>query len=306
MKNYILFVFILTIFNMIGYSQSYREAYRADMCDCVTERTQGDYRALQKSYNDCIKELLPEYAPRIDASITEDDPRVKVQKGLLQRTALNINFQIELINTCESYFTMIQNGREEKLRREKFDGATIKKINEDIALYPNYGSYLRRAKALIAKGDYDAAITDLKKSLELQPQYNRDAYHYLGWAYEKKEEYKAAAEAYSQMRFDIKYDQESISLQTIAMHKAGSDIYITSDDFKDNRPFNNSKNTTDAIKPTKDKKANSSSVNLEEAETSSRRSKRGTSTQRIPTTTKKSPSKEKLKKLFEIDGDDGK
>lgn len=106
---------------------------------------------------------------------------------------------------------------------------TIQELNEAIRLNPeDPKSYYRRGNARYAKGDYDRAIADYTKALQLDPAYAK-AYIYRieraidhlrirGYQYAKKGEYELAIKDFNGI---IKLDEEKVSDGTL--------IYISVD-----------------------------------------------------------------------------
>jgi len=62
----------------------------------------------------------------------------------------------------------------------------------------NFVTYLKRGKAWLGKGDYDKAISDFNKAIELDPTY-ADAYYWRGYAYLKQRKWQKAVENFDQV-----------------------------------------------------------------------------------------------------------
>jgi len=84
----------------------------------------------------------------------------------------------------------------EHYEKGDFDRA-IENYNRAIELDPNYDkAYYNRGLAYACKEDYDRAIADINKVIELKPDF-AEAYHVLGLAYEYKSLPDQAIEAYN-------------------------------------------------------------------------------------------------------------
>lgn len=97
---------------------------------------------------------------------------------------------------AEDFWDFYEQG-EFALRVEKWQTA-IALFTKSIEDNPKfYVAYHNRAIAYSKMGEYDKSIEDLKKAVELNPDYP-DAYGLLGVVYEIKKDYPAALKAYQE------------------------------------------------------------------------------------------------------------
>lgn len=302
-KAFLLFVFI--VFGVAtSFCQSYKDAFRADICNCISDQENVTYKSLKNLYSKCLRENMPKYATQIDASIPDTTMTVKMQLGQLKRQALIINYEIELLNTCEVYFEIVEKGREDQLGTVQYDDRKMKRYNETIAMTPNSYTLVQRGVSYLAQGNYTDAISDYKAALEINPNFYQ-AYLYWGWTLEKQNKYTEAAAMYRRMK-STRYDVLSMTLQTIAMYKAGSNVYLTDDNLWYNTSTTNeipssrrqSSSITEQDISRRSRAQDSSSRGL-----SPRNSKRKQPPKKASPT--KKPKTEKIRNLFDLDGDDG-
>jgi len=90
-------------------------------------------------------------------------------------------------------------------KRGDYDRA-IEDYSKAIELDPKYAAaYNARGLAYVNKGDYDRAIEDYNKAVELEPKY-ANAYYNRGWAYYNKGNYYRAIADYTKaIELDSKY-----------------------------------------------------------------------------------------------------
>ena len=94
-------------------AQSYKTAFRADMCSCLKEESLKR-QLTENAFKACLIETLPTYATQIDAQIIEEDANKKYYLGQLARKDLLVAMKSELIYTCEVYYKHLDYKRTSK------------------------------------------------------------------------------------------------------------------------------------------------------------------------------------------------
>lgn len=228
MKTYIAFL-ILSAGLLSVNAQTYKSAFRADMCDCL--ETESLKRTLtENAFKTCLRETLPKYAEKIDASIVEADPNKKFQLGQIARKDLLVSMYAELIYTCDVYYKHIDFKRNSTklIARENAQESTLSKYNEMVALTPNAMAYFMRADIHFKLGNIKEAEDDINKSLSLNPNKDnvmstRNELMLLAWVYEEQERYREAVAIYDKVYFgDL--DTQVAQLRALANKKAGGSI----------------------------------------------------------------------------------
>ncbi|WP_178989059.1 tetratricopeptide repeat protein [Winogradskyella schleiferi] len=206
MKHTITVLMTLTIFSIVN-AQSYKSAFRTDICACLEEeslkRTLTD-----NGFKACLQETLPKYATQIDAQIVEEDIDKKFYKGQLARKDLLVAMQTELIYSCDVYYEHIYFIRNSKklIARENTKESDLEKYDQMVALRPNAMAYFMRAKVQFNLGNIKETEADINKSLELNANKNnakstRHELLLLAWVYEEQERYAEAIALYDKIYF---------------------------------------------------------------------------------------------------------
>ncbi len=274
-------------------SQTYKNAFKSDMCDCI--ETEILKRKFNKSvYNKCFKEILPKYATLIDEEIVEEDLTQKYYKGQVARKDLVVALQYELVYSCDSYFKYLEGERISKklIARENAKESDLKRYNQQVALTPNALSYFMRAQLYFKLGKLNEAESDINKSLSVNPSKDnirstRKELMVLAWIYEEQERFNEAILLYDKIYIGD-YDMQVAMLRALADKKSGSAVYTISKD-----------NKTEINKEVKvisrGRETSTVSVLSEAAETTSK-SNNKTTTQ----TTKKDKDASSLRKLLKL------
>ena len=228
MKIYITFLISYLWFLSVN-AQSYKSAFRADMCDCL--ETESLKRTLtENAFKACLRETLPKYAKQIDAQIVEEDINQKFYKGQLARKDLLVAMQSELIYSCDVYYEHIYFKRNSKklIARENAKESDLEKYNQMVALTPNAMAHFMRAKVQFNLGNIKETEADLNKSLELNPnrenaKATRHELLLLACVYEEQERFAEAIAIYDKIYFgDL--DTEVAQLRALADKQAGGTI----------------------------------------------------------------------------------
>lgn len=226
-------IYITILISCLGFlfvnGQSYKNAFRADMCDCL--ETESLKRALtENTFKRCLRETLPKYATQIDAQIVEEDVDKKFYKGQLARKDLLVAMQSELIYTCDVYYKHIYFVRNSKklIARENAKESELEKYNQMVALRPNAMAYFMRAKVHFKLGNIKETEADINKSLELNTdrenaKATRHELLLLAWVYEEQKRYTEAIALYDKVYFgDL--DTQVAQLRALADKQAGGSI----------------------------------------------------------------------------------
>lgn len=281
-------IVILTVmfFGNVATSQSYKSAFRADMCDCLTTESQKR-KLTEKAYQACFTETLPKYAIQIDAQIVEEDVNKKYLLGQNARQDLMLAMQSELVYTCTSYFNHLESEklREKLIAKERVKESDLEKQNQRVAMSPNTYSYFSRAQLHYNLGNFDKAAADLNSCYETNPnkenvKSRRHEFLLMALIHEENKNYDQAIALYDLAYFGV-YDSPVAILRAIADKNNGGTI------------ANIPKLEDDVLKP-----------KITDAKSRRRSTTRGRSSTKIEkknTTTQKKNDTSSLKKLFKID-----
>ncbi|WP_299100839.1 hypothetical protein [uncultured Winogradskyella sp.] len=221
--------FILLIGLLSLNAQSYKSAFRADMCSCLEEESLK--RPLtENAFKTCLRETLPTYAEQIDASIIEADPQQKYLKGQLARKELLLAMPAELIYTCDAYYKHIDYQRTSKklISRENAKESELERYDQMVALSPTSSAYYMRAQIHFKLGNLKETEADINKCLELNPnkenfKSTRHELKLLAWVYEEQERYAEAIALYDKIYFG-ELDIEVLKLRALADKKRGGTL----------------------------------------------------------------------------------
>ncbi len=168
-KNTLVILSII-FFGNVATSQSYKSAFRADMCDCLTLESQKR-KLTENAYKACFIETLPKYATQIDAQIVEEDVNKKYLLGQIARRDLILTMQSQLVYTCKAYFEHLESEKLSKklILREQAKESDLEAQNQLVAMSPNTYSYFSRAQLHYNLGNFDKAEADLKSCYEANP-----------------------------------------------------------------------------------------------------------------------------------------
>ena len=209
--------------------QSYKEGFRSDMCDCLTEESLKR-KLTENAFKACLRETLPKYATQIDAEIIEEDIDKKYLKGQLARRDLLVAMQSELIYSCEVYYNHLDYDRTsiKLITRENAKESELERYNQMVALSPNAMAYFMRAQLQFNLGNIKEAEADIKKSMELNPNNEnipamRRELLLLAWVYEEQERYSEAVAIYDKIYLGA-LDAEVAKLRALADKKNGGTI----------------------------------------------------------------------------------
>lgn len=223
----IIFIFLLTV--NYTYSQAYKSAFRADICQCL-EAESLKRNLTPNAYKKCYTQTLPKYADQIDAAIVEKDLNKKYYLGQVARKDLIVAFQYELIYSCSTYYNYLDRKRtsEKLIARERANEKDLEAKNQMVALAPNTATYYHRAELQFKLGNIKEAEKDINKSLELNPNATniRSTRHellLLAWVYEEQKQYTKAVALYDKIYFGDQ-DSQVATLRALANKKAGGSM----------------------------------------------------------------------------------
>ncbi|WP_204345669.1 tetratricopeptide repeat protein [Psychroserpens algicola] len=228
MKN-ISIITTLIISIHISYSQAYKTAFRAEMCDCLT--TESLKRPLsENTYKTCFRETLPKFANQIDALIIEEDLNQKYLLGQIARRDLIVEIQPELVYTCTTYFEYLERGKLSKklIAQESINESALEAQNQYVAMSPNAYAYFSRAQLHYNLGNLAESEADIRKSLEVNPNSDnpkstRNELLLLALIYEENQQYEKAIAIYDQVYMGV-YDSGTAILRALADKKNGGTI----------------------------------------------------------------------------------
>ena len=215
------------IFNYTcGYTQAYKEKFKADICNCLSTEVESR-RQIRNAFDACFNKNLPTYATLIDASVEEETPALKYQKGQLLRVELKRAFLSELVYSCDLYFQEIESERQRQLAtgRSRTYASDLEKLNQAVAMQPLPQAYIQRAKTHFFLGNLKDAEADLRKSLEVNPYgqqgvYSRKEKLLLAWVLEEQKRYAEAVTLYEES-YAGNFDFDVLMLRAVAHKKAG-------------------------------------------------------------------------------------
>ncbi|MEM5566834.1 hypothetical protein WNY78_17060 [Psychroserpens sp. AS72] len=289
-KNTIVVISIV-FFGNVATSQSYKSAFRADMCDCLTLESQKR-KLTENAYKACFRETLPKYAIQIDAEIVEEDVNKKYLLGQVARRDLIVVMQSELVYACKAYFDHLEREKLSKklIARERAKASDLETQNQLVAMSPNTYSYFSRAQLHYNLGSFDKAEADLNSCYEANPNKDnvmsrRHELLLMALIHEEHKNYAQAIALYDLAYFGIQ-DYEVAILRAIADKNNGGTIA----------------NIPKLI----DGKISATSVKKEDRRAQQTTRGRTSRTVNKKTTTQKEQTKKKsdtssLKKLFKID-----
>jgi len=111
-----------------------------------------------------------------------------------------------------------------KLGGENLDLA-VADFTEAIQLRPDYGAaYFNRGTAYLSREDYDRAIADIDKAIEIEPPDNFSYYQNQGLAYSRKGDYDRAIADYNKAIEASLWEDPFILLNRAAAYKRNGDI----------------------------------------------------------------------------------
>ncbi|MUU78298.1 tetratricopeptide repeat protein [Winogradskyella endarachnes] len=242
--------FILLIISVLSAnSQSYKKAFRDDMCQCIELVSQK--RSLTNNVlKTCYVEILPNYADLIDATITEEDINKKFIEGQLARKDLLTAMYSELIYTCDTYYNFIdfQRTNSALVLRENASESELKRYNQWVALKPNFTTYYMRACVHFTLKNLKEAEADINKSLALNPnkksaKITRKELELLAWVYEEQERFKEAVAIYDSIYLGD-FDTNVAQLRALANRKSGGTMsQILKEEITSNKVLGQKENT---------------------------------------------------------------
>ncbi|MBU2938837.1 tetratricopeptide repeat protein [Lacinutrix sp. C3R15] len=265
------------------YGQAYKDAFRADICQCL-ENESLKRNLTPNAYKNCFKETLPKYANQIDAAIVEQDLNKRYYLGQLERKNLVVAFQYELIYSCKVYFDYLDRKRtsEKLIAREQAKESDLETRNQMVAMSPNAYAYFYRAQLYFNLGNLKEAEADIKKSLEVNVNASnikstRHELLLLAWVYEEQEQFTKAIAIYDKIYMGD-YDLQVATLRALADKKSGGNMSSIPKLDGEIKPIINNKK--DRRKPT-----------IQNTNTTTKEQK---------TQTKKKTDSSSLKKLFKL------
>lgn len=219
-------IFIAILCHCKVNGQSYKAAFKSDICNCLEEESLKRHLT-ENAYKTCFREILPKYATQIDAEIVEEDINQKFYKGQLARKELIISLNYELIYSCDTYYNYLDRERTSKklIARENAKESELERYNQMVALSPNAMAYYMRAQLQFYLGNIKEAEVDVNKSLEVNPykdnvKSTRHELLLLAWIYEEQERYSEAIVLYDKIYLgDL--DTEVARLRALADKKSG-------------------------------------------------------------------------------------
>jgi|GEM_PF-3606613 len=194
MKNSILTIFLG--FNLCLVSgQAYKEKFKQQVCDCMDASTQPV--KAEFLFQNCFQKILPKYVAQIDAEIDRGATENEYIQGQKIRLKLIEDFRIELIQSCDTYFTILDDAKKVKIKEDFTEGDSLKleKMNQAVALQPHAMNYLARGTMLLHYGRLDEAESDIKKSIEMNA-FVMQAQLLLALVQENQGQYKEAITTY--------------------------------------------------------------------------------------------------------------
>lgn len=223
----LIYTFIVIIISVLSAnSQSYKNAFRDDICKCLDMVSQK--RSLtNNTLKACYIEILPDYADLIDASIVEEDINKKFIKGQLARKDLLTAMYTELIYTCDVYYNYVnlQRTNSALVLRKDASESELKRYNQWVALKPNFTTYYMRACVHFKLKNLKEAEDDIHKSIALNPnkksvKITRNELELLAWIYEEQERFKEAV-AICDSIYLGDLDTKVAQLRALANRKSG-------------------------------------------------------------------------------------
>jgi len=228
MKQIHIIFFLLLSFNFT-YSQTYKSAFRADICQCVEDESLKR-NLTPNAYKKCYTEILPTYANQIDAAIVEEDLSRKYYLGQLARKDLIVAFQYELIYSCAVYYDYLDRTRTREIliARERAKESDLESNNQKVAMSPNAYAYFHRAQIHFNLGNLKEAEADIHKSLKVNPnasntQSTRHELLLLACIYEEQKQYTKAIALYDKIYMGD-FDSEVATLRALTDKKAGGNM----------------------------------------------------------------------------------
>ena len=288
--NRVILLLILLFCSEQSISQTYKSAFRADMCDCL--ETESLKRKLtENAYKSCFRETLPIYAAQIDAQIVEEDINKKYLQGQIARRDLIVTMQSELVYTCKAYFDHLEDEKLSKklIARDYVKAIDLEKQNQLVAMSPNAYAYFSRAQLHYILGHFKKAEEDVRKSLEVNPNSSnmkstRNELLLLALIYEEEQQFTKAVALYDQVYFGV-YDSPVAILRAIADKNNGGTIanIPKSDDINLLQTKSNARHRRQSARSTNQKQTTKQKTKNEESKA------------------KKKTDTFALKKLFKID-----
>ncbi len=289
-----LITFVSIIFLSVNctYGQSYKIAFRADMCECL-EQESLRRKLTDKIYSICFKEILPKYATQIDVQIVEEDLNKKYRLGQIARKDLILALKYELVYTCDTYFNYLESEKLSKklIARDHVKESELVSQNQYVALSPNALAYFTRAQLHYNLGNFKEAEADINKSIEVNPysenaKSTRRELMLLALIYEEQERYNEAIVLFDKVYFG-EMDSQVAVLRALVDRKAGGSV-ASIPKLTDNKLLTVDSRTRNRRQP--DTKI-----------TAKRKSARKIRIKKEKTETKKKTDTVALKKLFKID-----
>lgn len=169
--NYLLFgCFLLLI--KTGVAQEYKTPFKQEVCSCMEEKSANNpaYSAmLEVALMQCYKEILPQFAEQMDATIATNDTNAKYREGQQLRQTLLADFRHELVLSCDYYFEKIESAlhMQSTLLKQQATEYTLKQANQEVAMHPKAESFMKRGNLYILTENYPLGISDLQKAVSL-------------------------------------------------------------------------------------------------------------------------------------------
>ena len=226
LKNSKFYIFFFLIYGLANVnSQNYLNNFKSEICECLQQK-ELTYKNIEHEYNNCFKSKLVNYATIIDLNIQEDDKTKKYIEGQKIRRNLKMQFQHELMFTCNTYFYTIERALFKFKEKAKLlgDSTQLQRHHELVAMQPNWNSYFSRAKEYYKLNDLKRAENDVIKSIEVSPFDINDKRRmraeklFLAQVYEDQKKYSEALNVYNDIDLgDI--DKDVKILKAIVVRK---------------------------------------------------------------------------------------
>jgi tetratricopeptide (TPR) repeat protein len=188
----IIFITLITSFNL-SFSQGFKEKFGQDICECFSEKERIELNTLET----CFTKHIAKYDSDIEKLIDKNSELSEYEQGEIIGKQLFDNLQSDLVHTCDSYFEFFNSMREKSINdmRQNYPQSKMDTLNKQISLNKTTALLWERGNGYFSRNELSKAKEDYEMCLEIDPNHLQSTF-FLGWVYEREENYSKAIELY--------------------------------------------------------------------------------------------------------------
>ncbi len=215
MKENITVLLFLVSISIFG-QQDIIEKISQDVCICFTENKGDDTSILEK----CFTKHIDTYKTELDKLIDKNSSVPEYKQGQELGKKIFFEMQQNLVKNCDAYFNYFDNLRAQSIlaMKKKYSQSKVQSINVKLSENKTIDLLWERANLYFANNDLIKAEIDYKECLTMNPNHVPSMF-FLGWLYERKQNYNKALEIYQSI-FDATKKQEIVLFIEVVKRKS--------------------------------------------------------------------------------------